>query len=85
MTSQTLTKAHPDNPGSSRKGFMGFKLQMVKTDEKVVWLKGTNPQVPSSLRPAEGCGFTVHGAAQSSCGDASDPALPLHPVSKFLT
>lgn len=39
-----------------------------------MWLKGTNPQVPSRLGAAESCGFTVHSAAHLSCGDASDPA-----------
>lgn len=53
-------------------------------EEKVVWLKGTNPQVLSSLGAAESCGFMVHGTAQSSSGDASDPACLLCPVSKCL-
>lgn len=83
MTSRTLTKACPSNSGSSRKGFVWFNLQMVKTDKKAVRLKGTNPQVPSSPRLAESCGFMVHRAAQSSCGDASDPALPASLTLKF--
>ena len=83
MTSWTLTKACPSNSGSSRKGFVWFNLQMDKTDEKAVRLKGTNPQVPSSPRLAERCGFMVHRAPQSSCGDASDPALPASLTLKF--
>lgn len=63
---------------------MGFNLQMVKMEEKVMCLKGTNPEVPSSLGAAESCGFMVHGPAQSSSGDASDPACVLHVVSNFL-
>lgn len=63
---------------------MGFNLQMVKMEEKVMCLKGTNPEVPSSLGAAESCGFMVHGPAQSSSGDVSDPACVLHVVSNFL-
>ena len=83
MTSWTLTKACPGNSGSLRKAFVRFNLQMVKTDEKAVRLKGTNPHVPSSPMPAESCGFMVHRAAQSSCGDASDSALPASLTLKF--
>ena len=83
MTSWTLNKACPGNSGSLRKAFVRFNLQMVKTDEKAVRLKGTNPHVPSSPRPAESCGFMVHRAAQSSCGDASDSAPPASLTLKF--
>lgn len=79
-----ITQAHTDNSGSSEESYMGLYLEMVKMEEKVMWLKGTNPQVPSSLGAEESCGFMVHGAAQSSSGDASDPACLLCPVSNFL-
>lgn len=46
-------------------------------------LKGTNPQVPSSPRLAESWFHGPQSLAESSCGDASDPALPASLTLKF--